>query len=456
VREVEALHRKVLGAARESVYIENQYLTSVSIAEWIAARLREAQGPEFVLVTSHACSGWLEQATMGSLRARFVAQLREADRFGRLRIFYPRLPGAPQDRLTVHTKLLIADARFLRIGSSNLSNRSLGLDTECDLALEDGGEPRVAGAIAGLRSCLLAEHLGRTPAQVDAALRREGSLIAAIESLRGGERSLVPLRCESPAWRQSWLPDSALWDPEGPAAIDAVLAQVPEQRRGAAGRPASRALSLALVLAGLTAIGLITALADGATASWLSAELHDLRRGSAGGTLLGLAGFVVASLLGFPVTLLCAAAALVLGWKLGFAVALAGSLASAVLAYAIGKLLWRDLVQWLAGRRLCALHRALANRGFWAVAALRLIPIAPFSVVNLVAGATRVRLLHFALGTAVAMTPVALAIALFADHALAAWQRPSACSALAVAGIALAGVAAALSLRRWLTRRGAA
>ncbi len=68
------------GAARRFVYLENQYLTSSAVGDVLAQRLAEREGPEVVLVLPYGCSGWLEEATMGVLRARLLRRLRAADR----------------------------------------------------------------------------------------------------------------------------------------------------------------------------------------------------------------------------------------------------------------------------------------------------------------------------------------------------------------------------------------
>ena len=84
--------------------------------------------------------GWLEEATMHVLRTRLIQKLRAADRHSRLRVMYPHIPGlAPECCLDVHSKLMIVDERVLRIGSSNLSNRSMSMDTECDMVVESRG-----------------------------------------------------------------------------------------------------------------------------------------------------------------------------------------------------------------------------------------------------------------------------------------------------------------------------
>jgi phosphatidylserine/phosphatidylglycerophosphate/cardiolipin synthase-like enzyme len=63
VREVEALYRDAIAAARQSIYIENQYLTSAVIGDALAERLRQPQGPDIVLVLPQKSPGWLEENT---------------------------------------------------------------------------------------------------------------------------------------------------------------------------------------------------------------------------------------------------------------------------------------------------------------------------------------------------------------------------------------------------------
>ena len=199
--EVHQLVLDAIAAARRFLYVENQYLTSASVGEALAGRLRDEQGPEVVLVLPRFECGWLEQSSMGVLRARMLAHLRNADRHCRLHVYYPTVPGLPSDGcVNVHAKILVVDDRLLRIGSSNLSNRSMGFDTECDLAIEaqtEGGE--TARAIAGLRNRLLGEHLGVSPDEVAVATAAQGSLVAAIESLRG--RPAHPGTSRHPAGR---------------------------------------------------------------------------------------------------------------------------------------------------------------------------------------------------------------------------------------------------------------
>jgi phospholipase D1/2 len=215
VREIERLYLDAIAAARRSIYIENQYLSSRAIGDALCTSLAARRGPEIAIVSPRACAGWIEEGTMGLLRRRLAGRLRAADRHGRLRLLYPRLPGG-RACLYLHSKLMIADAESIRVGSANLSNRSMGLDTECDVHVEAAGDPAAADGIRSFRDRLLAEHLGVSPAHVKHAMQatRDG-LFATLDRLGGRERTLAPLDKSLPAWVDRIVPIS-LSDPERP------------------------------------------------------------------------------------------------------------------------------------------------------------------------------------------------------------------------------------------------
>src|SRR5207249_3910862 len=130
-----------------------------------------------------------------------------------------------------------------KVGSANMSNRSLGLDTECDLVVEAGtpggrpGADPVSVAIAQFRTRLVAEHLGLTPRALEGRLAAAGSLGAAIEASRGRPRTLEPLpESTAPAIDLAGL-EGLVGDPERPIAPDKLMEQfVPEPFK----RPARR------------------------------------------------------------------------------------------------------------------------------------------------------------------------------------------------------------------------
>jgi phospholipase D1/2 len=456
VREVERAYVDAIAAARRAIYIENQYFTSRRVGAALLKRLEDEDGPEIVVVLPLRTDAWLSESTMGVLREQLLAELKAADRHQRLRVYYPWRSGLGNVCINQHAKLLIVDDDFARVGSANLNNRSMGLDTECDLALEAHGSERIRTAIAHLRNRLLGEHLGADAAAVAAAHQRTGSLIATIEALGTEARNLQPLPSGIAPLIDPMLADPRLIDPERPGDQDEVIAElVPEQKSGRGfGGLWIPLLILAAVLL-LAAAWRWTPLGE-----WLDVEtMLSLGRRLGQAELappLALGIFIGASLLAVPVTLLILVAVLVFGPLAGFTYALAGSLTSASASYALGRWSGRDLVRRLAGGRIEQLDHRLRHSSVLAVVALRVLPIAPFIVFNLVAGALRVPFRTFFLGTLFGMGPGILAVALFADRVLHSIRNPSAISLLALIGVVIAIAVGGFFLFRWLRRRAAA
>ncbi len=460
VCEVKDFYLAAIAAAQSAIYIENQYFTAHAVGKAVAERLAEQDGPEVVLVLPRECSGWLEQGTMGVLRTRMLRRLKEADRHGRLKVYYPTREGLVDNVINVHAKVLVVDDVLVRIGSSNLNNRSMGFDSECDLAIEAGGEEPLRRAIAGFRHRLLGEHLGVKAETVAAAIEERGSLIAALEGLRGGERSLEPLEPRIDEWLDELVPDSQIIDPERPVTLDQLIEQLaPSEFETPRKKEKSRkGLAFGLILVAalvLAALWRWTPLGEWLDLEALSAWGRSVRH-SPIAPLVALAAFVAGGFILVPVTLLILASALAFGPVFGFIYALGGGLASALSTYAIGRMLGRDRVRELAGGKLNRISRSLAKRGLLAVTAIRLVPVAPFTVVNLVAGASHIRPRDFALGTLAGMVPGTLAITLFEEGLVNALKNPQLGNYLILGGVIAAAVAGGWLLRRWLQRRGMA
>lgn len=209
IAENRALTLACIASARRSIYIENQYFTSMRVGEALAARLAEPDGPEVVLIVSGRAPSWFDQLTMGHARNPLVRRLREADRFGRFRAFAPR--NAAGDGIIVHSKVSLFDDRIVRVGSANLNNRSEGYDTECDLAVEahDGATRR---AIANFRDRLLGHYLAVAPARLRAVTIAAGGTVAAIDLLNGQGR-LAPVATGRATLWEDFVSDYRLGDP---------------------------------------------------------------------------------------------------------------------------------------------------------------------------------------------------------------------------------------------------
>lgn len=214
VREIEALYCDMIAAARNTIYIETQYLTARSVVRAIAQKLIEEDGPEIVIVMPASADGWLESQVMDTTRYRYIKALQAIDRFDRFRVYHPEAAGGTA--IYVHAKILISDQRFLRIGSSNLSNRSMGFDSECDICVdaELADDPASVGsAIEYLRNDLIAEHVGSDAESVACMIKSEGSLVAAVEASSKFGRRLRQYQAPEHNGVQEWLANNDILDP---------------------------------------------------------------------------------------------------------------------------------------------------------------------------------------------------------------------------------------------------
>jgi len=439
VRECEALFLDMIAGARTSLYIENQYFTNPRLGAALAARLREPDGPELVVIVPYECEGWLERQTMGALRRRVLADLQAADVHGRLSVLYPVASRASDTCTFIHSKVMVVDDDVLRIGSANLSSRSMGFDTECDVAVASEGDDRVRAGIRQVRAALLAEHLGVEPDDVEAALAREGSLRAAIAALSGGDRTLAP--CEPPADADD-EPAAVVRetiDPDEPLPVSQAVDRLgPELEES---EPRSRILSWALPAATL-ALALLVGWRALHAGHWTTLpelrELLAMAPPTGAEFLAGLGVFVVCGLAFVPLELLVFAAVLLFSPGHGSALALLGTAVCAALGYAAGRALGRErLLRWL-GARGHRLWPEVQGRGALTVAVLHLTSVASANWIHLLCGAARVRARDFAAGTLMGIAPVLLALGVFAVLVRRMLLHPGTGIALATAGLAFA------------------
>ena len=211
IHEIEDLYLDAIKGAKHCIYIESQYFCADSVTRAIARRLARPDCPEIVVINPHAAQGALEDQAMHVTRSRMIRQLQARDPHRRFRILYPVTEsGQP---IYVHAKIMIVDDVLLRIGSSNIDRRSMGFDTECDVAITatDDGTRRLIGHI---RTTLLAEHLGLSQDRVVQEIERQGGLLGALDTLcRPQGRSLRPLRPRRETWLGGILADTRFFDP---------------------------------------------------------------------------------------------------------------------------------------------------------------------------------------------------------------------------------------------------
>ncbi|CTQ32439.1 phospholipase D-like domain-containing protein [Jannaschia rubra] len=214
INEIEELYLASIRAARHTIYVESQYLAAGSLCEAMEARLAEPDGPEIVIVNPLEAESFLEDEAMHSIRSRMMQRLHDADARGgggRFAIFYPVNDAGTS--IYVHAKVFIVDDRILRVGSSNVDNRSMGFDTECDIAI-DAKTTADRDRIRTIMLSLLAEHLDCDPDTLRATWSEHSALVPAIEELRQEDgRSLRPLTPHKLDPLEQTLANTRLFDP---------------------------------------------------------------------------------------------------------------------------------------------------------------------------------------------------------------------------------------------------
>ncbi|HVQ15043.1 MAG TPA: VTT domain-containing protein, partial [Vicinamibacterales bacterium] len=281
--------------------------------------------------------------------------------------------------------------------------RSMGVDSECDLAVEAAGNPRVQEGIRQIRDRLLAEHLGLELEAVRDGIARARSLRAFIDTRQDADRTLERLDLTS----ETEAPSEALRaaaDPDEPILSGSPIADLAPT-------------------AGATQNG---------------------RR----------SGFVLATnVVLVPPSLVAVVAGLLLGTIRGAVVALLASLILAAIGYAAGRIIGPDKLQRWMSRRSYRSARQVGAQGPTGVIVLRLASVASAGAIHLLCGAARLPLASFLAGTAIGLAPATFAVAGLGALLHRTLQDPSLLSALTVIVGAVLLLAAAAAIRTVLLMR---
>jgi phosphatidylserine/phosphatidylglycerophosphate/cardiolipin synthase-like enzyme/uncharacterized membrane protein YdjX (TVP38/TMEM64 family) len=486
VREIERATAAAIGSAERFIYIENQYITSKTACAALVARMRARSELRVVVVTTRELGGWLEAETMGVGRQRFMAAFDSAGLADRIRFVAPlaRSVALPDDdsakivvdgtlSIHVHAKVLVVDDKFLRIGSSNLNNRSMGYDTECDIAIETENAAQ-RKSIASIRNRLIAEHWGSDEKSVRAALAKGDSVFESLQSLPRVPVFSTAQGARHPRW-QPWRRAARapayrsvepieredvtgsdlivqLGDPERAVSAEELVAQATGIRD-----PRPLKWGVALVAAAAVAALLVFGfsrleLGLGDVANRVGVGIESLA-GNPWRVPLVLLVFVVASVVSVPILALIGATVVTLGPVLGFVCSAVGTLLAATATFGVGRWIGRKPLQRWLGPRVDALEQRISKRGVIAIALIRKVPVAPFTFVNMAVGALGIRYRDFILGTALGMLPGIAAFAFVSEAAIEAWREPTAANIALIATAVAIWLAVVFGIQWALNRR---
>jgi uncharacterized membrane protein YdjX (TVP38/TMEM64 family) len=351
-----------------------------------------------------------------------LKRLNSVDQHKRIRVCFPVNQGTT---VLVHSKVIVADDSLVTIGSANLSNRSMGLDTECNVTIQSDGTSQIENSIAGVRNRLLGEHLGMTSEEVASALKASGSINELIDLRNGSERHLKVLNTDDFEASSSILTDRDIVDPERPIDFEGWVNDFvaeEEEEKEIGNEVLLTGIFLALVVL-LAASWYWTPLRDFVDPKTLAEKAGSMKN-SPFSLLVVLGSYLAGSLVLFPITILMLATIFLYGPVFGFSYSLIGSVAAAAFTYWIGRAIARNRVREIAGNKLNRISSLIAKKGLLTIIFARVLPIAPFSIINIVAGASHVRFVDFILGTAIGMLPGLLGMTLFGNSLKSAIKNP--------------------------------
>ena len=180
---------------------------------------------------------------------------------------------------------------------------------------------------------------------------------------------------------------------------------------------------IVLVTIGLTALWRWTPLADSFTLQALTQWASEFKR-SPTAPLWIVAAFVIAGQVFFPITLLSLATVVAFGPVFGMIYSVAGSLLAGLVTYAVGRMLGEATVAKLAGPKVEKIRRQIKQHGLATSITVHILPVAPFTLVNLLSGACGVGVRDFTLGTLIGHLPGVVSIIIFENQLERAVRSP--------------------------------
>lgn len=424
-QEVRHMLLDLIKEAESVIYIENQFTTRQEIAEALNKQLKLKPELSVIIVSSYEPKGKFECEAFWASRIEFKAILEKGIDANRVKLTYSSIEDMQGRKAykRIHSKVMTIDDKYLVIGSSNLSNRSMTLDTEIDTVLY-GNTPQNKEKIAQVRNDLLAEHTGRALDDMPALFESSHPVEALMHNQIAHGYVLTEVRDEVFTEHSVKNVFRALSDPEEP------LISVPTLDGAAlpARNPRRRSI---MIMIGVTIVAVLGGLMFWASQSieWLSSDSINAFLEKSRGTYFALPTvllvYVIGGILFFPVTVLSLAVAAIFGPIWGPIYGIMGALLSSAILFGIGKVSGNAGLRKIGGPKVAAVDEKLKRSGIVGVAAIRMLPVAPFSLVNLVAGISSIGIIQFLIGTFLGMFPPMIAKGLVGDSIAQIWQNPS-------------------------------
>ncbi len=229
----------------------------------------------------------------------------------------------------------------------------------------------------------------------------------------------------------------------------APVGRAPGRRRGPAW---GKIIAFAIVIAALAAAWRYTPLSEYITYDRITGWARMMREVEWAPLAL-IVAYTPAAFLMFPRPLVTLFGVIAFGPWLGFTYGMTGIILAALATYYAGRGLSRETVKRVAGEKLDHVTGVLRKHGLMAIFAIRIVPAAPFVVEGIIAGAARIKVWHYALGTFLGMLPGVLTTTVFGDQIATALDDASKINYWMIGGVVLFFAVMTYFVRRWFMRQ---
>jgi len=300
----------------------------------------------------------------------------------------------------------------------------MALDTECDLIFGASSDNH-RQQITAVRNDLLAEHSGLSIGEVQNAFRHRNPLRHLMNKNRRHGYAITEAKDNAFTNKKLQKPFQFLSDPDRP-----LISPIRwlNGKRIIFRNPRRKSFFYGLTIVLLTvAIGLYTAINHSLPApssEQVSLFLEYSRQASWRLPIVCLI-YLIGGVLFFPATLISLAVSAIFGPLWGPIYGLIGALFSTIFMVLTGRILGRRSLRVVGGVNVEVVSNKISHSNIMDVIAIRFMPIAPFSLVNLVAGIASVSFLPFILGTFIGFFPSMFAKGLVGDAIMTVYLHPT-------------------------------
>ncbi|PKL37037.1 hypothetical protein CVV38_04090 [Candidatus Peregrinibacteria bacterium HGW-Peregrinibacteria-1] len=426
VREIERLFVDMIENAKNEIFIENQYFSSKVIHAALVETLKREDGPYVTMILPQNSGGVFQDRTVGRVQNPMLKTLYQADTYNRLAIYCPRVHGAKFFK--IHSKLMVVDDTYFRVGSANTINRSMGLDTETDLVI-DGSESEVLREkFRFWKLDIVAEHLGVSVGALEDELDKVDDLNLAIKEVSNPERGryLQFMEIEKYQKFEENMTFSEFCDLESPSKADLMFDFIYLKTRHMKQRFHHSLWFRSGFFLSFLMIAFVTlnVFIEGFTTAEVRNFIVD-NTGSFAQLVIAPLVFVLFSILLIPLNILVIVIATFFPLKSAMVTMILGMSLAIVVDYFFGLMFRNSKVLQKFLKEYSEFKVRLNNMEFWPIILLRVFPVLPFSVVNFLAGTLQVNLLKFWAGTLLGVLPAAMLVLLFQKSLLTLVANPS-------------------------------